>query len=86
MFRPWFGRSIAKYILEERKHTWGGGEPLVIVEVGGGTGSLAASILVRPRPGGGGFCEPVRVWLLRRALHRSKVPRGFQVMPLLHQV
>ncbi|KIZ02889.1 hypothetical protein MNEG_5074 [Monoraphidium neglectum] len=45
VFRPWFGRSIAKYLLEERRHTWGAREPLLIVEIGGGTGSLAASVL-----------------------------------------
>lgn len=46
VFRPWYGRALAKFILEERRHTWGGREPLLIVEVGGGTGTLAASILV----------------------------------------
>lgn len=47
IFRPWLGRALAKYCLEERRHLWGASEPLVIVEVGGGTGTLAADVLVR---------------------------------------
>lgn len=47
IFRPWLGRAVAKYVLEERRHLWGAREPLVIVEVGGGTGTLAVDVLVR---------------------------------------
>ncbi|GBF96788.1 hypothetical protein Rsub_09644 [Raphidocelis subcapitata] len=45
VFRPWFGRSLAKFVLEERRHAWESSEPLLIVEIGGGTGTLAASVL-----------------------------------------
>jgi SAM-dependent MidA family methyltransferase len=49
VFAPWYGRALAHYMLECRKHTLQGGssQPLAIVEIGGGTGTLAASVLVR---------------------------------------
>ena len=59
VFRPWFGRSIAKFILEERRHAWESAEPLLIVEVGGGTGTLAASMLVGGALGGGALVGAV---------------------------
>jgi hypothetical protein len=46
IFRPWWGQGVAKYILETRQHVWKSSEPLQIVEIGGGAGSLAASVLV----------------------------------------
>lgn len=47
VFAPWYGRAIAHYILEARKHTLHtANQPLAIIEIGGGTGTLAASILV----------------------------------------
>jgi hypothetical protein len=50
VFAPWYGRALAHYMLELRKHESRGDSstPLTIVEIGGGTGTLAASILVRP--------------------------------------
>lgn len=49
VFAPWYGRALAHYMLELRKHdsSIDTNIPLNIVEVGGGTGTLAASILVR---------------------------------------
>lgn len=48
VFAPWYGRAIAHYILEVRKHTLNTShQPLSVIEIGGGTGTLAASILVR---------------------------------------
>jgi SAM-dependent MidA family methyltransferase len=46
IFRPWFGAALAQYMLEFRRHKLRSDEPLSIVEVGGGTGTLAASVLV----------------------------------------
>jgi SAM-dependent MidA family methyltransferase len=47
VFAPWYGRAIAHYMAELRRHSsLGGHGPLTIIEVGGGTGTLAASILV----------------------------------------
>jgi SAM-dependent MidA family methyltransferase len=34
-------------MLEAREHIWGLPGPLQVIEIGGGTGTLAASILVR---------------------------------------
>jgi SAM-dependent MidA family methyltransferase len=49
IFAPWYGRALAHYMLELRKHDSriDSSTPLSIVEIGGGTGTLAASILVR---------------------------------------
>lgn len=48
VFAPWYGRALAHYMLELRKHdsSISSSTPLSIVEIGGGTGTLAASILV----------------------------------------
>lgn len=49
VFAPWYGRALARYMLECRQHTLhahSSRTPLSIVEIGGGTGTLAASILV----------------------------------------
>eukprot|EP00775_Hariotina_reticulata_P008482 gene8482-8664_t len=48
VFAPWYGRALARYILECRQHTLHANSsktPLAIVEIGGGTGTLAASVL-----------------------------------------
>jgi SAM-dependent MidA family methyltransferase len=49
VFAPWYGRALAHYMLELRKHDdrVDSNSPLNILEIGGGTGTLAASILVR---------------------------------------
>jgi hypothetical protein len=48
VFAPWYGRALAHYMLELRKHDSNidSSTPLNIVEIGGGTGTLAASVLV----------------------------------------
>lgn len=46
LFTPAYGGAIGAFILQ-RHAAIGGGQPLRIVEVGGGNGTLAADVLVR---------------------------------------
>lgn len=48
VFAPWYGRALGHFMLELRKHdsSIDSSSPLSIIEIGGGTGTLAASILV----------------------------------------
>ncbi|GIL64584.1 hypothetical protein Vafri_18474 [Volvox africanus] len=46
LFSPWYGACIARHIVEHRRHHLAlEGQPLLIVEVGGGNGTLARDIL-----------------------------------------
>eukprot|EP00198_Chlamydomonas_reinhardtii_P004507 XP_001693843.1 predicted protein [Chlamydomonas reinhardtii] len=46
MFSPWYGACIARHMVEHRRHHLGmEGQPLHIVEVGGGNGTLARDVL-----------------------------------------
>ncbi|GFR52698.1 hypothetical protein Agub_g15325, partial [Astrephomene gubernaculifera] len=46
LFSPWYGACIARHMVEHRRHHLGmEGQPLVVVEVGGGNGTLARDIL-----------------------------------------
>ncbi|KAL6749802.1 putative S-adenosyl-L-methionine-dependent methyltransferase-domain-containing protein [Haematococcus lacustris] len=46
LFTPWYGYILARHITEHRKHNLGQeGQPLNIVEIGGGNGTLARDIL-----------------------------------------
>lgn len=47
IFSPHYGKAIAACILESQQKALDV-QPLRIIEVGGGTGTLAADILVRP--------------------------------------
>jgi len=47
LFRPWYGRALGRYILSQHKleQTKGSTAPLVVYEVGGGSGTCALDIL-----------------------------------------
>lgn len=62
VFAPWYGRALAHYMLELRKHDLSidSTTPLSIVEIGGGTGTLAASILVSGAAGAGAAGDAAR--------------------------
>ncbi|KAG2497193.1 hypothetical protein HYH03_004782 [Edaphochlamys debaryana] len=46
LFSPWYGACIARHMVEHRRHHLGmEGQPLVVVEVGGGNGTLARDVL-----------------------------------------
>ncbi|KAJ3417217.1 hypothetical protein HDV05_006423 [Chytridiales sp. JEL 0842] len=45
LFRPWYGYSIANYIMKEFKRDPKGAQELIIYEVGGGNGTLMTNIL-----------------------------------------
>ena len=47
LFQPWYAQAVARYIVRDHQQR-SPRQPLHIVEVGGGHGTLAAGILVRP--------------------------------------
>ncbi|KAJ2706853.1 hypothetical protein FB645_001301 [Coemansia sp. IMI 203386] len=56
LLRPWYGRSVARHIVRQHKEDCamrGSNDPLVIYEMGGGTGTLMTDILGYLRD-----CEP----------------------------
>jgi hypothetical protein len=44
LFKPWFGRAIANYLLQQYNN-WQNEVPLLIYEIGGGNGTLMVNIL-----------------------------------------
>jgi len=50
IFSPHYGQAIAAYIVQKTRITRTADKPLCVLEIGGGTGTLASDILVSLQP------------------------------------